>query len=573
MLVSLRIANFVLLDDCRVDFHPGLNVLTGETGAGKTIVVDALNLLIGERSSSGTVRDSDEEAIVEAAFELNPNEKQTHKIFDLLRESGLPAESGTLLIKRTISQEGRNRIFVNNSQCLLKKLKEIGELLVDLHGQHEHQSLLHKSAYGELVDGFASNPALPNEYRESYQVWVDLKEQIRNLERDERERKRREDMLRYQIEEIDGGELKEGEIEEVDARLQVIRHAERLGECCGKVLSTLFQGESERSSIMNELETLDTQVREIARLDASQAAILESWQSALISLQEISRDLESYARGLEYDPEELERLQQRRFRLRELTGKYGATVSDIMTYRDRIGQELEGLQNALEESERLRKNEKERRNELVRLGKRLHDQRKKTAKSISRRVTAELGSLGMESACFEIQIAYRYSDTGQEIGESRPVDFGPNGADDVEFLVTTIPGRPPRPLREIASGGEISRIMLALKCTFGETDPVPTMVFDEIDVGVGGKTAEAVALRLAQLSAKKQVLCITHLPHIASRADRSLKVDKYEEAGRLLSRVTILKGKEKELELVRMLGGDESAASKRYARELLKSSK
>ncbi len=568
MLVSLRISNFILIDDCSIVFHPGLNVLTGETGAGKSIVVDALSLLVGERSTAEAIRDTKRDAVVEAEFELKQEASQTPGILRLLDQFGIPMEENVLLIKRTLSSGGRNRFFLNNTQCLLKQLRELGVLLLDLHGQHEHQSLLHKDGYLPLLDGFGSYTKTLVNYKEMYANWTALRKKLAALEEGERERVRRIETLQRQLDEITSAELKPGEEDTIEERFHIIRHAERLNESCQTVLSALSEENKDCAAILDQLDQLESVLVEMAQWDPSLETAVESWRSASIALHEISRDLQGYSQNLEFDPAELERFQQRRFLLRELFSKYGETIPEILEYQTAIQAELDQLQDTDQSRERLREEENEIHKSLTAQAKTLHNQRVKNAKKIASQVTSELASLGMKKAKFEIFVSYRGSSDSPQ-----PSIFGPMGSDEVEFLITTIPDKPPRPLREVASGGEISRIMLALKCVFGQADPVPTMIFDEIDTGVGGKTADVVAERLTQLAVDKQVLCVTHLPHIASRADRNLRVDKREEKGVLISHVAVLNEKEKEEELVRMLGGENSAASKRYARELIEASK
>ncbi|MEW6235206.1 MAG: DNA repair protein RecN [Candidatus Omnitrophota bacterium] len=569
MLLSLRIANFVLIDDCRIDFHSGLNALTGETGAGKSIIADALNFLLGERGSPDKARDAKRDAFVEAEFQLDPASPNTKTILRLLEESGIPAEEETLLLSRSLSPSGRNRIFINNTQCLLKILRPVGALLVDLHGQHEHQSLLDKSSYRPLLDDFGDYGETLQRYRSAYREWTQILDRLHRLENDDRERRRLLEALRFQREEIDAAGLIPGEEEEIEARMRIIQHAERLSACCGDLEASFNESESSKPSLLDELDRLDGLLHEMSRLDPSLSTLIDSWQSAMISIQEIAREIQSYSQKLEFDPDELEKLHQRRFLIKTLKSKYGADIQDVLNYRDKIEKDLFEIENFEEECEKCRQEEVRIRSDLFPLAQQLHEARVVTANDISASVTSELEFLGMKQARFEIMVQFREN---KAEGAPLPAEYGPEGADNVEYMVTTIPDLPARPLREVASGGEISRIMLALKCALSRVDPVAMMVFDEIDVGVGGKTAEAVAERLASLAKRKQVLCITHLPQIASRADRNMRVEKLEKDGKLVSAVTLLKGKERELELARMLGREDSAASQRYARELLQRS-
>lgn len=568
MLVSLRMTNFVLMDDTRIEFHPGLNCVTGETGAGKSIMVDALSLLLGERASSEAVRNPDRDAMIEAEFEIADHFAYAAELRQCLHEAGIQMENGFLLIQRHISREGRSRIFLNNTQCLLKKLRDIGDLLIDLHGQHEHQSLLHKSAYLPLLDSFGTYGSLLDKYRKNYVEWTAVQKQLHAMEEDERERKRKEATLQFQIEEIDKANISVEEDERIESRLQVIQHGEKLVERCAEVLKPLAEGEDERGAILDELDRMESVLAGMEQIDTTFNSVVENWRNAIITLKETARDLEDYAQNLDFDPQELDRLQQRYFLLKDLKAKYGSSLAEVLAYREEMETELLSVRHREEERSELGQKEESLRAVVAEQAGQLHEARKKVGKTIAKKVTTELQKLGMKQAKFTMDCIYRAErGKGEETASKR---FGPDGADDVEFLVTTIPDKPPRPLREVASGGEVSRIMLALKCVFGEADPVPTMVFDEIDVGVGGETADVVGDRLAMLAEKKQVLCITHLPPIASRGHYNLHVRKEETNGRLQSTVVLLKGKERENELARMLGGGDSTATRRLARELLK---
>ncbi len=570
MLQSLRITNFILIDDCRIEFDPGLNVLTGETGAGKSMIVDALSLLLGERSTSDSIRNSNHEATIEAVFELAPTHPSSQEIEILLDEFGLPIDENFLIVTRRISAEGRSRTFINQSQCLLKSLKEIGDRLVDLHGQHEHQSLLNKSSYRPLLDRFGNYEKTLHDYQNTYNEWKSTRENLVQLEENARERMRQLDMLKHQRNEIDEAVLQPGEDKQLDEKLNVLQHAERLSERCSEILFLLCES-NEQTPVLDQLEHIESELGDMAAKDTSLDALLQSFQSATITLKEISRELQSYATRLEYDPDELERMQERRFHIQDLKKKYGGSIEEILSFRDSIHGQITRMENFEEEKDVLQKQEEMLRGKLIELGQSLHSKRETTAKQIAQQVTAELKHLHMEQAKFQIVVREREAQDGIAVG-SKHLQFGPNGYDDIEFLITTIPDKPPRPLREVASGGEISRIMLALKCALGTADPVPTMIFDEIDVGVGGKTADAVGERLAAITKQKQILCITHLPQIASRAHCNLRVEKQTKEGQLYTHVSVLGKKEREQELARMLGGEDSAASKKFAREMLKAS-
>ncbi len=570
MLLSLRVFNFVLIDEIQVDFHRGLNVLTGETGAGKSVLIGALNLLLGDRASSDIHRQPDHEAVIEAAFELENESAAAHLLRSLLEEAGIPWEENLLLISRRITPQGRSRIFVNNTQCLVKVLRKIGDALVDLHGQHEHQSLLHKSQYRPLLDDCGNYTETLEEYSSLFHQWTETRKQLEDWEQNERERRRQLESMQFQLREIDQAELSPDEENQLETRLRLLQHAGRLMEGCTTIIHNLDDSHSQETPLLDQLDQLESTLEDLTQVDNSLSSLLSSWQEAVISLREIVRELQSYTTQLEFDPQERETLQQRRFQIRDLKSKYGATLEEVLEYAEGLRKELSHFENADEEREALRQQEQNLRQRLIPCLKKLHNHREKTAKYLSTQITNELKDLGMKDARFEIAVDYHYDENGLDIHEKSPVHPGPHGADQVEFLVRTIPDKPTRPLREVASGGEISRIMLALKCTLGMADPVPMMVFDEIDVGVGGETAEAVADRLVALAQRKQVLCITHLPQIASKADQNLRVEKQKKGDSWVSQVRLLKGSERERELARMLGREDSTASQRYARELLK---
>lgn len=573
MLRSLHITNFVLLDDCFIEFHPGLNVLTGETGTGKSILVGALSLLVGERGSPDNIRDADRDAIVEASFDLDAQAPYYPQLRTSLEESGIAWDPDTLLVRRIVSANGRSRIFLNNTQCLVKQLKEIGTLLIDLHGQHEHQSLLSKSCYLPLLDRFGHYADELDRYRVLYRQWRSVCQELQSLDDDDRERRRREDAIRFQLDEITRADPRVGEDDEIEARLRIIQHAEKLHECCRDILRTMTEETETKPALLDELDRVETMILQMQQYDEAIRSIAEILQPAAISIREATRELESYESNLEFDPDELARLQERYFLIKGLKKKYGASIEEILSYRQQIEQELGQIEHLDEKREKLQAVELDLRRQLIRAGSIVHERRRQTARTIEESITKELAPLGMHQAVFSIQSRYKYSPAGFEMGDSQPVLFGPDGPDEVDFLISTIPDKPARPLREVASGGEISRIMLAIKCVFSQADSVPLLVFDEIDVGVGGETANAVADRLRALSRTKQIVCITHLPQIASQADRNLRVFKTTQDDRLVSVVIPLEGKEREAELARMLGGKDSTASKRYARELLRTKK
>ncbi len=561
----------MLIDQAEIEFSSGLNVMTGETGAGKSIVLAALGLLIGERASADLVGSNGTEAVIEGAFEFpkkSPAEDLVHAVLDL---AGLPKEEGVLVVKRTVSTDGRSRIFVNNSSALVRVLKELGAILVDLHGQHEHQSLLRRTTYRALVDRYGVKDSLPSKYTDKYAAWQDLREQLAALEGDERERRRREDHLRYQINEIEAANLAPGEDEELNRELNILQHAEQLAERASRVYTTLYEGEENGPAVLDQLNELHTVLEEMSRMDESLKKVHEAWVGPLTELEELSRELNSYAQGIEFEPGRLEELHNRKHLLQNLKSKYGGSVDEILAYLEEARAELAQIENRDEEIQQTQKELDRIENEIGNLAERLFDERKRAGAKLAKNIEKELAHLGMKGSRFEVSVEPQTDPEGIDAGKLGKVRLGPGGASEIEFLLSTIPDRPLRPLRDVASGGEISRIMLALKYVLGKSHIVPTMIFDEIDLGIGGKTGDIVAERLQDLSKEKQVICITHLPQIAARAERNLRVTKTETRGTQKTIVEYLSGKDREDEMVRMLGADE--ASRKYARELLRGPK
>jgi len=571
LLRYLNIQNIVLIDQAEIEFSSGLNVITGETGAGKSIVLAALGLLLGERASADLVGSKGSEAVIEGTFEFPKKSSAEELVRSVLDLAGLPKEEGVLVVKRTVSTDGRSRIFVNNSSALVRVLKDLGAILVDLHGQHEHQSLLRRATYRALVDRYGVKDSIPSDYAEMYAAWQNLRDRLASLEGDEREQRRREDHLRYQINEIETANLAPGEDEELDRELRILQHAEQLAERASRIYQTLYEGSEEGPSVLDQLGELHHVLEEMSRMDESLKKLHDAWIGPLTELEELSRELNSYAQGIEFEPGRLEELHQRKHLLQNLKSKYGGSVDEILKYLEEARTELAHIENRDEEIQRTRDELEHIEKKIGGLAERLVKERRRAGSKLAREIEKELSHLGMKGARFEVSVQPQADPEGIEVGKLGRLRLGPCGPDEIEFLLSTIPDRPLRPLREVASGGEVSRIMLALKYVLGKAHTVPTMIFDEIDLGIGGKTGDVIAQRLQDLSKEKQVVCITHLPQIAARAEHNLQVTKTETQGTQKTTVETLSKTEREDELVRMLGGDE--ASRKYARELLRGSK
>jgi len=549
MLRELRISDFAIVSSAGVEFGPGLTCLTGETGAGKSILVDALGLALGGRSDAAMVGPGGS-ATVEALFDVSGVPAAS----SALEEMGLHAEDGELIVRRVVGANGRSRAYINGSLVNVSALQAVGGLLVDIHGQHEHQSLLRVETHIELLDVHLGLEGLKDEYGAAYEKRGELGARLDDIVSRERERAQRLDLIRFQAGEIDEAGLADGEeagLEEERARLA---NADRLISLSHEGIEALR--DAEPSALSLAASALES-VKSVAELVEGQAETLKLLETAMISMEEASALLRDFASGLEPDPERLAEVEDRLDLIKRLKKKYGDTVAAVLAHRSEIGIELEGLEYADEEAEVLKKRLKEAEAEVGRLAKRLGDARRKGASGFCKEVMKELSSLGMPKAEFEV---------GFEALESP----GPKGAERAEFLFSANPGTGPRPLSKVASGGELSRVMLALKVVLSREDGVPTLVFDEVDSGIGGRTATVVGEKLKAAAKNRQVLCITHLPQVASCAREHVSVSKRTERGKTAVELTRLDGEGRVAELARMLGGDDSDTASAHARELVR---
>jgi DNA repair protein RecN (Recombination protein N) len=550
MLTELRIRDFAVIDRLSIRLYPGLNALTGETGAGKSIVVGALSLLLGARASSEVVRTGASRAEVEGVFDVEGNTA----IQAVLSQHGLEPEEGLLILRREIAAGGRGRAWVNGAASTVSLLGLLGEHLVDLHGQHEHQSLLQPRQQRSLLDAYAGATATAAAVQLEYQRLRDARVRLAELEARIRETEQRADFLRFQLEEIDRAELKPCEEEELEAEARRLTHSGELAALAEALHGELYAGEESVAARVAEVRrTLD----QIIRIDPALHEWKEVVQNALYGLEELGREMGSYASGVEQDPARLDALRRRQDVLFRLKRKYGPELADVHRVADAARAELNALDSSGMDHDALGREILEAESALAVAAKQLSDARKAGAGRLGSEIAAVLPELGMASARFEIQLA--------PLAEP-----GPAGAEEVEFRIAVNAGFEPRPLARVASGGELSRVMLALKTVLARVDGVPTLVFDEVDAGIGGSVANQVGEKLQQVARDHQVFVITHLPQIASRADYHLLVQKGEAGGVTATAVQPLDGQERVRELARLLGGDpESTVSREHAAELL----
>ena len=545
MLKELSIKNFAIIDQLRVEFTPGLNVFTGETGAGKSIVVDALNLALGERASADLIRTGEQEAVVEAAFELNHGAAH---LATLLSDQGIEvSRDEDLIVRRVLSAAGKNKVYINGSLANLATLAALGAALADIHGQHEHQSLLSLEHQLEMLDSFGGLDGLRDEAGAVFRRLQQLRESIVRLETEARERAQREDMLRFQKNEIESATLKPGEDAELAAAQKVMANSEKLAAATAMVDEVLLSADD---AALPKLKRAINGLRDIIAIDPRLSGALELCESGRAQIEEAAREVSSYRDEVEHDPQRLEEIGDRLDLIQKLKKKYGNTLEEIIEFGARASGELDRMEQSGEEREQLRSEMEKARFELTEKVGQLSRKRKAAAKELHKKVETELGQLGMKKTTFTVRIT-------QEPGDDTLDGFkaGPRGADTVEFLIAPNPGEDPKPLARIASGGELSRIMLALKTILVEGDRIPTVVFDEVDAGIGGAVAEEVGRKLKRVAQKRQVFCITHLPQIASMATSHYGVLKSVKKDRTSTEVRLLNGKERVDEISRMLGG------------------
>lgn len=540
MLAELRIANFALIEQLNLQFQPGYTVLTGETGAGKSLLIDAIGLLVGGRASADQIRSGEEEAILEAAFQLTSR----HPLLEQLRAKGLVGADDTeLILRRVLSRSGRHRVFVNGSLCPLRTLEELGGTLVDILGQHEQQSLLSHGAQLEALDAFGRTLDLRARYQQAYQTWNDLKVQAAVVQAEAADRAQRAELLRFQHQEIEQAGLQPGEDEILQTERQRLVHARRLGE----LAQAAYEGlQGDEQGVLSHLTRVIRALSDLVHTDVSMQDCQQAATEAMIQLKDLAGQLRDYTENLESDPSRQTAVEDRLDLIQRLKKKYGGSIVTVVEFGERVKGELEAIATHNDTMAVLTAKVEEARESLWELALQLSKKRAEAAKRMKTFVKDELAILKMDRAAFDIVV------TSAEAIESA----GPSGRDDVEFLISTNRGEPLKPLARVASGGELSRVMLALKTILAEMDQVPVLVFDEVDSGVGGAVAAAMGTRLRRLGAFHQVFCITHLPQVASQADHHLVVEKEQNRKRTTASVRTLAGIGREAEIARMLGGE-----------------
>ncbi len=561
MLRELHIRNLAIIEDASVEFGKGFNVLTGETGAGKSIIINALSLALGERAAGELIRSGEKEAVVEALFDPPPK-LSNHSIYESLHNTGIEIEEG-LIMKRLVSSQGRSRAYINGSMVNVQTLSDVSRGIIDIHGQYEHQSLLSREIQLDMLDEYGGLLLERGEVKTVYEKLCKLKRRLTELNMKEKERAQRLDMLKFQINEIDAADLKAGEEESLTEELKVLGSAVRLTELANNAYDSLYSSES---SCISNLSRILGSLKAISAIDSKADGSVKSLEEALPLLEEVAYFLRDYKESLNFSPERLDSAHERLELIKGFKRKYGENINAILDFKDKAEEEF----NELEHSEEMLGSLKE---ELAGLKEAftekalsLSKKRGQVAKKIEPLIEAELSKLSMPDTKFSINFS---RETGDDTTDG--LKAAENGIDSIEFLISPNVGEELKPLSKIASGGELSRVMLALKGTLSKGDRIPVLVFDEIDAGIGGIAAEAVGQRLKDLSASHQVICITHLPQIASYADRHLRIEKKVKGKRTVVEIREIEKEERTEEIARMLSGDASDVSMKHAREMLKS--
>ncbi|MGM0562706.1 MAG: DNA repair protein RecN [Pseudomonadota bacterium] len=553
MLTHLHINDFAIIEALDLNLSGGLSSLTGETGAGKSILLDALGLVLGDRADSDSVRHGAQKADIVATFDTSGmTELQTW-----LEEHDIEGADDECLLRRVIGADGRSKAYLNGSPTTLAVLKSVGEQLVNIHGQHEHQHLLRRATQRRRLDDYAKLGESLTTVATHYADWQSLKQRLHMRQSDESERRERVELLRFQLAELDDLSLAEGEWQSLCEEQSRLAHADKLLQTGTRALDLLYDGESD-VTLSPQLARQVSQLQGLVDLDPRLQPIVQSLENAQIQLEEACSDLRDYTADIELDPERLQWLDERMASAHGLARKHQVPVEELHHHHAQIAAELARLDDSSDSVEALEAQTETAWNSFLEVAKSLSEARQAQATKLSRAITSAMQGLGMEGGVFEVSVDFD------------PEHAGAAGCDRVEFLVSANPGQPAKPLGKVASGGELSRISLALQMVTAECEPVPTLIFDEVDSGVGGAVAEVVGQQLRALGEHRQVLCVTHLPQVASQAHHQLRVSKQKDSQRTSTRIDELSGEQRIEEVARMLGGvDVTEQSLRHAEEMI----
>jgi DNA repair protein RecN (Recombination protein N) len=566
MLTELHIQNFAIIDKLDLRFGSGLIILTGETGAGKSIILDAVVMLIGGKADTTFVRTDSDAALVEGVFQLKGPEKEA--VNEVLSREELMDDPNYVVLSREIRKEGRSVARVNGRTVAASLLREVGSILIDIHGQAEHLSLLDSRAHLGLLDRYAEVARPLNDYRQTYHALLNLRHELSELRKTQADAERKTEMLTYQAEEIEAARLKVGEDEELRKERDRLANAEALAQNAQEALAILDEGSPEMPAASDLVGQAAQALAALAKIDSGQNDLANQAEAMLDSMSDIVHTLRDYIEEVEFNPKRLEEVEERIDLIYSLTRKYGGSIPAVVAYGQEARKQLETITGAVERIEELELEEAKLLEKLAKQGGVLSEKRKSSAVKMAKGIETELGDLRMSSAKFKVDFQTRADLNGIPIENGNRIAFDHNGFDKVEFLIAPNPGEGLKPLVKIASGGETSRLMLGLKNVLAGADEIPSLIFDEIDQGIGGRVGMTVGQKLWNLSRSHQVFCVTHLPQLAVFGDEHYQVQKLIQSNRTLTRVERLDGEPRLLELSQMLG-EVGEGTLRSAHELL----
>ncbi len=563
MLQELRIRNFAIIDDLQIDFSPGLNILTGETGAGKSIIIGAMSLILGDRASSEQIRSTEESAVVEALFDVSGNAEIRAK----LDEMDIDYSDG-LIIKRVNSRSGKNRTYINGSLSNIAYLSELAGYLVNICGQHEHQLIMDRRNHIRYLDSFGGLDSEQDSFSQLYEAYQEKRSRLCELESLQRNKISQEEFIRFQLREIESANIVPGKDAALLDEKNIKSNVRRLTELAGSAYESLYE---KKESVLSELAQVSSRVREIQRIDRTFNISPEEIDSLTVNLEDLSITIRDYLKKLSFDPGRLEEIEDRLEQIKSLKRKYGGSLESVLEKKSSLEKELAGIVSIDEELEQVKRGISMLRKELTDTALLLSQKRKEAASALRSSIESEIRDLRMADARFDIH--FEEPPVVEKDGEKGPA-LDQDGIDDIEFRISTNKGQSPKPLDRVASGGELSRLMLALKKILAGIGRVDTLVFDEVDSGIGGAVAEVVGVKLARLAKLHQVICITHLPQIACFGETHFLVSKADENDITTARVKMLTEAERLNEITRMMSGIEiTKRAKDYAREMLNAAK
>jgi len=533
MLERLHIKNIAVIDEAEIEFNKGFNVLTGETGAGKSIVIDSIYMVLGERTSKSIIRNGEKKAVVEAMFSIDNKE-----VINALDENGIEVEDGMVILYRDLNTDGKSLCKINGSMTTASGIREIANMLINIHGQQDNQSLLTPSSHIQFLNSYAGLEQKLGEYRNIFNKVNEINEKIDSLQFDEREKERQTDLYSFQIKEIDDAKLVVGEDEELLERKKFISGISKISEVLNYSYDTLY---STDRNVYDRLSSVVNDFQSITEYDSTLGDIYERLNSIAIELDDTIYQIRDYRDGMDFDEREADKIESRLDLINTLKRKYGSTIQDIIAYKNEIEDKLYTITKSDEEIEKLKAELETATKERNNIASEITKIRTKYATELSERICKELADLDMSKVKFDVQI--------------KECAYNKNGCDNVEFLISVNTGEPLKPLSKIASGGEMSRIMLAIKTIFADSDPVDTLIFDEIDTGVSGRAAQKIAEKINKIAKNKQILCITHLAQIAAMADTHFLIEKNTDSQHTYTEVSLLDESSRKNELARIIGG------------------